>query len=139
MNYIQLSRELDKHCKDTDTGYMPDDVLKLILGYTGHISNRPTYFYKLSVRYKYKNRKDKWERHFFEYPLYYCSCCNGKQKLFKSNNHIYTNRHRRNMKKNGDLGNEITNSDVYKYINGYYRYKLYIKDVEIYRMRDVWK
>jgi len=147
MNYLQLGRELDRMARE-DGEYIdcPDDILKLVIEYTGQIDRKPTFLYKITTRFNYDRTRYRILSNRYENKIvlrnasgcmdnYYCSCCDRFYKGWSS--HLKTDKHIRNMK-NGDCGKRI---DVLEQVEKYYLHSricnIKVKDEP--RIRDVWR
>jgi len=111
MDYILLGRELDKEARNNGYTNCPDELIQLIVDYTGNIKDKPTGFFLIQIHYNYDSyyhrfilengyRKDKWEflgnRSTFSTPIYFCAVCNRKYTN-KGKNHRKTPKHIRNL------------------------------------------
>ncbi len=153
MDYIKLGRVLDNKC---DSGEMPDDVLNILLSYTGTLRHKPTYLYKVYVKftytkyvfnYLYDNNgtvtraiadMEKTKRGLKgSYSIIYCSCCD---KCYKSKTHIKSKYHRKNMTKYGDRNKDLK-PIMRKYIENEYKSNTKIGIIEPTKItiRDFWE
>lgn len=153
MDYIKLGRILDSKC---DSGYMPDDILNVLLSYTGTLRHKPTYLYKVYVRFTYT-------KYVFNYlydnngivnraivdeekskklqkgsqNILYCSCCD---KCYKSKTHLKSKYHKKNAEKYGDRNKELK-PIMRKYIEEIYKRNTKVGIIEptFIKIRDVWR
>ena len=160
MNYIELGRTLDRLAQETgDYQYCPDDILTNILDYTGVISRKPTYMYKVQVKFMYDrytkvsndstdfDLEDITSLYHHKYKLItkdkvgwcsfdYCGCCDRFYASPKG--HMTTDKHINNHKK-GDKCCDIKQCAEIKcrhrYRNGFWTQNIRIQDIVI---RDWW-
>ena len=152
MNYIQIGRSLDTLARTTD-GYQdtPDDILKLILDYTGRIDYKPTFLYRVEIKFRYDSYRRLWtpNRDDFKWTInkkdkigyayfHYCSACCRFYAGHKT--HLTRDKHIDNVRNGGDKGKDIKEGLKKKLIDKYKnnRFTRNVK-MESYYMKDVWK
>ncbi len=150
MNYIQIGRQLDTLAR-TD-GYMtcPDDILNLILDFTGRMDYKPTFLYRVEIKFRYDKYRYTYDRNtqISSFVLvmkdklgycyfHYCSACCRFYANHKS--HLGRDKHIHNVRNGNDKGKDIKDELRDKVIEKY-RNSSYTQNVRVlgHTMKDVW-
>ena len=149
MDYILLGRSLDKESRENGYPNCPDDIIQLILNYTGDIRQTGTGFFLIQPNYSYdsyfvdykNNRKmtickRKPRRTTYTDPYYFCSVCN-RRYVGKGKGHMKTDKHIRNLGLN--VYHDLPDLDVEVLVknSGQYRQNLSINKDKLY-IREMW-
>ena len=143
MNYITLARQLDILAKDTKQyNTCPDDIMNLVLEYTGDIKKESTRIYRIEIEFSYDklNRnnggltKDK-IGYFYKF---YCSCCDKFYDKGGYVGHLHRKIHKTNHKKGDlciDIHQKIKQMTLNRYRGSETTLNIRLKD---YNFSEVW-
>ena len=154
MDFIYLGRSLDKLAKSEQYNESPDDVTKLILGFTGNIKSKSTMMFKISFQFTYDHYERRWggsidnvtytdtleRRNCLGYrDFVYCACC---QRTYAGegsvNNHLSTILHKGNLTKDTSFSNtKVIRAFFVKSVKRDYRKNCKLNKKGVY-VKEIW-
>ena len=150
MTFITLGRELDRQARNAGYINMPDDITNIILAFTGDMRYKPTFLYRIEVKFNFDSYYQRYVNGDYVNTLrnrnrtgyayfHYCSACCRFYVGHKS--HLTRGKHIDNVRNGNDKGVDIRQAVIVKLATKYNANNTYTKNVRMisYSMKDVWK